>query len=835
MRMRHSRTLDVPVFLGISLLISVTLFLFGPLEILLTQSGEFHFGVSDVFGWMIVVTCISTAVCFSVLAALSKLGRGVRNVATTLLLVIGLLFYIQGNWTHVNYGIMDGTPIDWSKYRIQALVNGALWALPIVLGFLLWLLRKAIPRTWFLTVPYGLVALEMLSLALLMFGRLSNKDLPKSHNVCFTAKGQFELSKNRNNILVVCADGFDGRLFLPALDEEPGLVSSFDGFTFFPDVAGTSLYSEEGAITLLSGRQFHSLMSPFSKNVHIAYSKSCFFTKLSDNNYKTSIYLHKPKMIDGDVIPMIENAESAVEENKPVLVKGIYKMVFFRYMPHSLKKYFWYTTMDFDESRKSSYSWDNIAFYGKLRNSGISALETPFNIYHFYWIQGPHQPVTMDRYCKKLPNAVSMKSRAFASMQFEQTIGVVRLFAELLESLKRSGVYDNTAVIFVADHGWEVRPNPLLLVKPRNTRGELRVSKAPISMIEDWESTFVSFVDPGSSQMGRTVFDIGEGEQRLRQVYVYGIETGVDRKYTCLYADYYAAGAFLNGTPSPVKKELVESARQAIYREGAPITLSGNEGFALNQDNGCWTVDKEAKVELQMEGKTKDRYLEMEYATYARKHPVYIFANDLPIAKFVASGKEHRRFFIPGSCVGKDGRLTLRFEFPQAVSLDELKKKPGDMRKLALRFSSMRLCEARGFRNDETKLSFAREDGAPARKLCLLGIGRPEPKYTWTNGDKLEIGLSTPSLRTTPLYVTLDYGTFLPKEHVVASVNDVEIANYVAKGEESKTFMIPTSLISEDGSVILSLSLPDAASPRELGLGNDSRRLALRLYAIRIR
>ena len=832
--MSNSKTIDLPLFLGASSLISVTLFLFGPLEILLTQSGEFYFGASDVLGWLVAITCVSIAVCFSILSICSKLGRVIRTVSIALFFIIGLLFYIQGNWTHVDYGIMDGSAIDWGKYRNQALVNGLLWALPVALGLFMVLWRKTIPRQLCLSFSYGVVALEMLSLALLMLGRPSKTDSPSVHRHCVTANGQFELSKNKDNILVVCADGFDARLFLPVLKEEPALLPSFDGFTFFPDAAGTSLYSEESAITLLSGRQFHTMMSPFSQNVHLAYSSSRFFKKLAENNYKTSIYLHKPRMIDDEITPMIANVQSAVEENKPVLVKNIYKMVLFRYMPHSLKKLFWYTTMDFDASRKNSYVWDNLSFSGKLRNAGITSLETPCNIYHFYWIQGPHQPVTIDRDCKPLAKIVSMKDHRFASMQFEQTIGVVRLFSELLQSLRRSGVYDNTAVVFAADHGWEVRPNPLLLVKPRNAHGELRVSKAPISMIEDWEATFMSFVDPGNAQGGRTIFDVAEGEERLRKVYVYGIQNGVDRKYTCLYADYYAAGAFLSEKPRPVKEELVESARQTIYRAGTPVTLSGNEGFALNQSDGCWTIDNEAKVELQLEGKIKDCFLEMEYSTYSRNQPVSIFANDTPIADYVANGKESRRFFIPGSSIGKDGKLTLRFEFPKAVSPDDLKHN-GDKRKLALRFQLMRICDAGKLPRQETTLSFAGKEGAPARKLCFKGIGKQENNHTWTIDDELEIRLSAISLGSTPQSVTLRYGTFLPKERVVVSANGHELANYVAKGDEKRRFAIPPDCFSEDGTVTLTFSLPDAASPKDVGLGNDDRKLALKLYSLQIK
>jgi hypothetical protein len=86
--------------------------------------------------------------------------------------------------------------------------------------------------------------------------------------------------------------------------------------------------------------------------------------------------------------------------------------------------------------------------------------------------------------------------------------------------------------------------------------------------------------------------------------------------------------------------------------------------------------------------------------------------------------------------------------------------------------------------------------------------------------------------RSTPFSVTLQYGTFLPKERVVVSANGQAIANYVAKGEEKRTFMIPATCFSDNGAVTLTFSLPDAISPKERGTGGDNRKLALRLYSV---
>ena len=99
----------------------------------------------------------------------------------------------------------------------------------------------------------GIVTIE--ALTLIVLGISSINSSPK---VQFTLTGgeEFQLSSNKNNILVIVADGFDGSDFLPVLKEEPDFKQYFDGFTFYENTCGTSLYSEESGITLLTGNQF---------------------------------------------------------------------------------------------------------------------------------------------------------------------------------------------------------------------------------------------------------------------------------------------------------------------------------------------------------------------------------------------------------------------------------------------------------------------------------------------------------------------------------------------------------------------------------------------------
>ena len=128
-------------------------------------------------------------------------------------------------------------------------------------------------------------------------------------------------------------------------------------------------------------------------------------------------------------------------------------------------------------------------------------------------------------------------------------------------------------------------------------------------------------------------------------------------------------------------------------------------------------------------------------------------------------------------------------------------------------------------------LSFSRKSGAAAMAYVIEGTGNPEDDYTWTNGGALVLAFKLKRRRS--LSVTLRCGTFLPEEHVVAKVGGRIIADVMARGDGKLSFSLPADAFQEDGMARLTLELPDARSPLELGMSADLRRLALRLYALK--
>ena len=97
---------------------------------------------------------------------------------------------------------------------------------------------------------------------------------------------------------------------------------------------------------------------------------------------------------------------------------------------------------------------------------------------------------------------------------------------DYLDKLKEAGVYDNTAIILLADHGYgyerEIpivgRGNPVLAVKGRGEQHPAMArSEAPISY-EDLQEAYQRLLQGKASG---EVFDAKEGQNRPRRILLY--------------------------------------------------------------------------------------------------------------------------------------------------------------------------------------------------------------------------------------------------------------------------------------------------------------------------
>lgn len=116
------------------LFLGFMLFLFAPLEIYFSNINDLWFSAYDFAGYLLTAFVLYIVV---VVMADFFVVRRIPNIWGTMVyyvFLLGISLYIQGNFILVDYGQMDGQPIDWSLYKVEGIVSVGLFVLIFVIG-----------------------------------------------------------------------------------------------------------------------------------------------------------------------------------------------------------------------------------------------------------------------------------------------------------------------------------------------------------------------------------------------------------------------------------------------------------------------------------------------------------------------------------------------------------------------------------------------------------------------------------------------------------------------------------------------------------------------------
>jgi hypothetical protein len=117
-------------------------------------------------------------------------------------------------------------------------------------------------------------------------------------------------------------------------------------------------------------------------------------------------------------------------------------------------------------------------------------------------------------------------------------------------------------------------------------------------------------------------------------------------------------------------------------------------------------------------------------------------------------------------------------------------------------------------------------------RFAWYGWSQGEQSFRWSDGKEAAIVFTADQTRDATLLIRM--GAFINKDrirgqHVSLSFNDSLLLNTVLDEEPAREFVFPIdrSQLRQQNSLVF--RLPDAASPKSLGINSDRRRLAIRV------
>ncbi len=502
----------------LSLALSFLLGLYAPLELYFTNIKEFQFDFWALFPQLLGIFGILLVICLVGFGLCGLIHRRLYDLA---LLVGGMgyvISYVHGMFLVGNLPPLDGTDFSWSDYNTETVIS--LIACAVIAAVFLLLARLLhMKKMRKVITGISLFFTAILMVTVVTVG-ITNDGFQKKPLMAVTKNAEFQMSSDQNMVIFLM-DAVDSKAFRQLMDgDDPEYAETLSDFTYYPNTVGAYSFTEHSIPYILTGQWFEN-KEPFTDYTARAMAASPLLQKLKDENYRIGMYEEDLSCTEEQAAEF-ENVEKTTLRftSFRAIAKEELKLVWFKYAPYLLKQAVHvdmnrFTMIVEPNSASELFHYVNWDFYPDAQNAQITTVSD--KVFKFIHIEGAHVPL---RYDKDVNIIGSDKGDYDQNVQASMTI-----LKQYLDDLKEAGVYNNTAIVVMADHGywtyWDDkllgRSNPLLAVKGVDESHPMALSEAPISY-EDLQECFSRLLDGKSSDQ---VFDAKEGDQRVRRYLSY--------------------------------------------------------------------------------------------------------------------------------------------------------------------------------------------------------------------------------------------------------------------------------------------------------------------------
>ncbi|WP_164976129.1 sulfatase-like hydrolase/transferase [Oleiharenicola lentus] len=482
------------------------------------------------FDELLAVLALVTVVFTLLLTGLLLLvPRRIRPRLGVLLLALTLLCWIHAYALVWSYGALDGETIVWADYPGRLLTDGALWL--VLSAVLLWFAPRIHRRMPLFCA--GILLLQIGSLAV-NATHVHNSSHDYSKHYYVDKRPVFEFSAGRNVVLILL-DEYQTDIFSEAILPHQEYRAQFPGFTYFPDTTAGFNFTEFAIPSILTGRIYDN-SQPRQDFLKSAYLKDSLPAALRQAGIDVHLYPWR-SLANESIYYHDELADNILRRPRPLAdklvdVARVVDLGLFRSLPHFAKRFVhndssWLVSRWMAGSAKSSatrqpepiprevglgHTLDDLF---RMFALGLDHPDTRITIrpgrdvFKFYHLAGLHVPVKMKR-------DLSYGKFDYTRENFsEQAEAYARIMGAFLRKLKQHGLYDNSLIVMVGDHGsgrspeMYVKPEftartaeldrtaargdfqrdkarglPLLLIKRFGAQGEIRTSTLPASVID---------------------------------------------------------------------------------------------------------------------------------------------------------------------------------------------------------------------------------------------------------------------------------------------------------------------------------------------------------------
>lgn len=528
------------------ILILSNIFLFGPFTIYQGNLSEFAISFTSIIHYYLLPSLI-------LIVALSALGillpDKLQKCYISILFILGILIWLQGNIFLWDYGVIGKGEIDWTKGAWRGWLDATVWIMLFISAILFYryIYRFAKPAS---------IALVSLQVALLIFNSVQQPEVWKGKNESSQSPdGIFQFS-SKQNVIHIILDELQSDILQEIIEKDTSYYHNvFGGFTFFNETVGSFPTTIMSIPAFLSGQNYQSDVT-IQDFIDTVYSGKTIPNVLYDHGFEVDLAAEQAwygygRHTNWYYIPVPYGV--SINENARINSAYMMGLVILRHAPHFLKKPLSVRSLSLamlslneTESYEALRHLSHKAFLQDLIDNVSIKRNKP--VYKLIHLTTTHWPIVINENCefagKILPfNWKNIKIQAKCSLDH---------FIQFLNKLKQMGIYDASLIIIHADHGYWKVPGSIKQVKIQNLVGQLDRDfpdeedcaekvcaslpflsiKLPFSKghmatssaqaaITDVPATIGALLNLNEKFNGRSVFDIDPNEVRERKFYYY--------------------------------------------------------------------------------------------------------------------------------------------------------------------------------------------------------------------------------------------------------------------------------------------------------------------------
>jgi hypothetical protein len=521
---------------------------FTPVDIYFNNTKEFGFLFSEIYLYLLLVSVCLIGLLTLILTLIPKPAF---ERVLSLLLVIIILLWVQGNILDKDYGPLTGSTINWDRWATWGYFEAGVWSILII---------SAIIFSPFIKKNINKVCVVIILTLIITFAVKYIEYSPlDQRKVIFDESVKFDFSSDKNVILILI-DTAQSDVFDEIISEHPEFREQFSGFVYYPDTISSSSFTETSVPNILTGTYYDNSV-PFPKYIKKCYLGNSIPRILKERGYEVDLI---PTFFDNTLSKSPTVASNLIKKGQITSFRQglsdslhLVDIAIFRSVPHLLKRYAindnkWFLSqlLPSDKSKLSHLSWwsGDQSFYGDISKINDSVREPVFKFFH---LKGCHAPYNLNARGEHVPSTETRETyKNFLIFSLKRLV----LF---LDQLKSKGIYDKSLIYIFGDHGAgsyeelkvntdliekngylkrstiptkvKARAIPLFMTKGFSSTGELKISRKPRALSGIPQMVFED-LGIESDQQGGGALNGKSGSQNTR-TYLYWQFPNIDPSY----------------------------------------------------------------------------------------------------------------------------------------------------------------------------------------------------------------------------------------------------------------------------------------------------------------